>query len=184
MRALTDPESTSDMLKRAQNLINPDFKKSSSALYPGEGYDSRIADKFVCRLPDDIHSQITIQAAHQLLSANAWLVTAVLEKLDPEARQDAMISSLQIALSQVNPEFDLANRPRMPSVRIIDRSIANKFVVRMPMGMRDAVAACAKDLSMSMNSWLVLACAEKINRYQWHEALLNELIAANVHRRN
>lgn len=54
---------------------------------------------------------------------------------------------------------------------------ADKFVVRMPDGMRPEVETRAADEFISMNSFVVQAIAEKLDREKRKDLLLNALAA-------
>lgn len=56
--------------------------------------------------------------------------------------------------------------------------IADKFVVRLPEGVRDNVQAEAQQAHMSMNNWIVVAIEEKLARAERQELLLDALEAA------
>lgn len=56
--------------------------------------------------------------------------------------------------------------------------IADKFVVRLPEGIRDNVQAEAQQAHMSMNNWIVVAIEEKLARAERQELLLDALEAA------
>lgn len=56
---------------------------------------------------------------------------------------------------------------------------ADKFVVRLPDGMRDQVAAAATADDRSMNSLIVKALREYLDMQQRQQVLLGALILAN-----
>lgn len=53
-----------------------------------------------------------------------------------------------------------------------DSRTADKFVVRFPDGMRDQVAAAAGEVFTSMNTFVVQAVAEKLDRDKLQEIAL------------
>lgn len=55
---------------------------------------------------------------------------------------------------------------------------ADKFVIRYPEGMRERVAEAAFDGYMSMNSYVIQAVAEKLDRDKRQELLIDVLVAA------
>ncbi|QXI49132.1 Arc family DNA-binding protein [Pseudomonas anuradhapurensis] len=56
---------------------------------------------------------------------------------------------------------------------------ADKFVVRLPDGMRDQVASAADADDRSMNSLIVKAIREYLNMQQRQQVLLSALVMAN-----
>lgn len=56
---------------------------------------------------------------------------------------------------------------------------ADKFVVRLPDGMRDQVASSADADDRSMNSLIVKAIREYLNMQQRQQVLLSALVMAN-----
>ncbi len=65
-----------------------------------------------------------------------------------------------------------------PNMIKTDSRTADKFVVRLPDGMRDKVDFAAWNANMSMNSFIVTAIAEKLDRDQRQKVLLDALIVA------
>lgn len=59
-----------------------------------------------------------------------------------------------------------------------DSRTADKFVVRFPDGMRDQVAAAAGEVFTSMNTFVVQAVAEKLDRDKLQEIALLVLARA------
>lgn len=59
-----------------------------------------------------------------------------------------------------------------------DSRTADKFVIRMPDGMRNKVDLAAWNLYMSMNSFVIQAIAEKLDRDERQKVLLDILTAA------
>jgi hypothetical protein len=59
-----------------------------------------------------------------------------------------------------------------------DSRTADKFVIRLPEGMRAKMDLAAWNLYMSMNSFVITAIAEKLDRDQRQELLLDALVAA------
>lgn len=59
---------------------------------------SRITDKFVVRLPEGVHQQISEQAAENYQSMNGWIVQAVKEKLERAQREELLLDALQAAV--------------------------------------------------------------------------------------
>ena len=55
---------------------------------------------------------------------------------------------------------------------------ADKFVVRFPDGMRDQVAAAAGEVFTSMNTFVIQAIAEKLDRDKRQDLLLDALAFA------
>lgn len=55
---------------------------------------------------------------------------------------------------------------------------ADKFVVRLPEGVRDLVEASSWQLNMSMNTWVLQAITEKLDRDKRQELLLDALVEA------
>lgn len=68
---------------------------------------SRVADKFVVRLPDGVRLQVTKIARTEHTSMNSWIVRAIEEKLARETAagtfQDA-IDAIEIALRTLKAE--------------------------------------------------------------------------------
>lgn len=62
-------------------------------------YNSRIADKFVVRLPEGTRAQITNMAGQQHISMNSWIVQAVEEKLARAERQELLLDALEAAVN-------------------------------------------------------------------------------------
>ncbi|WP_028698178.1 MULTISPECIES: CopG family ribbon-helix-helix protein [Pseudomonas putida group] len=60
-----------------------------------------------------------------------------------------------------------------------DSRTADKFVVRLPDGMRDQVNAAATADDRSMNSLIVKAIREYLDLQQHQQALLGALVLAN-----
>lgn len=59
-----------------------------------------------------------------------------------------------------------------------DSRTADKFVVRFPDGMRDQVAAAAGEVFTSMNTFVIQAIAEKLDRDKLQEIALLVLARA------
>jgi hypothetical protein len=59
-----------------------------------------------------------------------------------------------------------------------DSRTADKFVIRLPNGMRDKVDYASWNAYMSMNSFIVTAIAEKLDRDQQQQILLAVLVEA------
>ena len=59
-----------------------------------------------------------------------------------------------------------------------DSRTADKFIVRFPDGMRDQVAAAAGEVFTSMNTFVVQAVAEKLDRDKLQEIALIVLARA------
>ena len=59
-----------------------------------------------------------------------------------------------------------------------DSRTADKFVVRFPDGMRDQVAAAAGEVFTSMNTFVIQAIAEKLDRDKLQEIALIVLARA------
>ena len=59
-----------------------------------------------------------------------------------------------------------------------DSRTADKFVVRFPDGMRDQVAAAAGEVFTSMNTFVIQAVAEKLDRDKLQEIALIVLARA------
>ncbi len=59
-----------------------------------------------------------------------------------------------------------------------DSRTADKFVIRYPEGMRALVSQASFDGYMSMNTYVIQAIAEKLDRDKRQELLLDVLVAA------
>lgn len=66
-------------------------------------YDSRTADKFVVRLPDDMRSDVEALAAFEDRSMNSVIVQAIQNHLDSNRRQELMLDALAEALERAAP---------------------------------------------------------------------------------
>ena len=66
-------------------------------------YDSRTADKFVVRLPDDMRSDVEALAAFEDRSMNSVIVQAIRNHLDSNRRQELMLDALADALERAVP---------------------------------------------------------------------------------
>lgn len=55
---------------------------------------------------------------------------------------------------------------------------ADKFVVRMPDGMRDSVDSAASEQHIRMNTFIVQAISEKLDREQRAKVAVDTLVAA------
>lgn len=66
-------------------------------------YDSRIADKFVVRMPSGIRQQVDEHARAVHISMNSFIVQAIKEKLDRENRQQLMLDALALAVRAQQP---------------------------------------------------------------------------------
>ncbi|SFW77514.1 CopG family ribbon-helix-helix protein [Pseudomonas sp. NFACC04-2] len=60
-------------------------------------YDSRTADKFVVRLPDDMRSDVEALAAFEDRSMNSVIVQAIRNHLDFNRRQELLLDALRDA---------------------------------------------------------------------------------------
>jgi predicted transcriptional regulator len=60
-------------------------------------YNSRTADKFMIRLPDDMRAQVEAAAGKQFTSMNTFIVQAIAEKLDHDKRQELLLDALAFA---------------------------------------------------------------------------------------
>lgn len=69
----------------------------------GTTYDSRIADKFVVRMPNGIRQQVDGHATAAHISMNSFIVQAIEEKLDVENRQQLMLDALVLATQTKQP---------------------------------------------------------------------------------
>lgn len=72
--------------------------------------DSRLADKFVIRLPDGMRDQIKAEASRAFISMNPWIVQAIAEKLDRDKRANVAVDALveqsgraKVASSELRP---------------------------------------------------------------------------------
>lgn len=61
-------------------------------------YNSRTADKFVVRMPDDMRAKVEAASGEQHISMNTFLVQAIEDKLDGYGRIRAMIDALTARL--------------------------------------------------------------------------------------
>lgn len=66
-------------------------------------YDSRTADKFVVRLPDDMRSDVEALAAFEDRSMNSVIVQAIRNHLDSNRRRELMLDALADALERAVP---------------------------------------------------------------------------------
>lgn len=73
--------------------------------------DSRLADKFVVRLPDGIRDQIATQAKRGHQSMNAWICQAVEEKLARDKPKSTfnVEETMQLAMSAMDQLMTDAN---------------------------------------------------------------------------
>lgn len=60
-------------------------------------YDSRTADKFVVRLPDDMRADVEALAAFEDRSMNSVIVQAIRNHLDFNRRQELLLDALRDA---------------------------------------------------------------------------------------
>lgn len=72
-------------------------------------YDSRTADKFVVRLPDDMRSDVEALAAFEDRSMNSVIVQAIRNHLDCNRRQGLMLDALADALERAIPRQNKAD---------------------------------------------------------------------------
>ncbi|WP_064106999.1 CopG family ribbon-helix-helix protein [Pseudomonas fluorescens] len=66
-------------------------------------YDSRNADKFVVRLPDDMRADVEALAVIEDRSMNSVIVQAIRNHLDCNRRQELMLDALTDALERAVP---------------------------------------------------------------------------------
>jgi predicted transcriptional regulator len=64
-------------------------------------HDSRLADKFVVRLPDGLREQVDQHAAEVHTSMNSVFVLAVKQYLDGQQRQQLLLDALAQAAEKV-----------------------------------------------------------------------------------
>lgn len=65
-------------------------------------YNSRVADKFVCRFPDGMRETVEGLAADQHTSMNTFIVQAVEEKIARGVRQELLLDSLEKTVARGN----------------------------------------------------------------------------------
>lgn len=66
-------------------------------------YDSRTADKFVVRLPDDMRADVEALAVFEDRSMNSVIVQAIRNHLDCNRRQALILDALADALERAAP---------------------------------------------------------------------------------
>jgi len=59
---------------------------------------SRLADKFVVRLPPDMRFNVETAAGEQFCSMNTFIVQAISEKLDRDCKQQLLLDALSAYL--------------------------------------------------------------------------------------
>ncbi|MBS3183720.1 Arc family DNA-binding protein [Pseudomonas sp. PCH44] len=69
-------------------------------------YGSRVADKFVVRLPDGMREQVTIAADADDRSMNSLIVKAIREYLDRNKRANALLDALTLAAMTQGAQHD------------------------------------------------------------------------------
>ncbi|MBD1601154.1 Arc family DNA-binding protein [Pseudomonas typographi] len=62
------------------------------------GYNSRLADKFVVRFPDNVRQMVEQQALDSGRSMNSVMVEAIKEYLNGRQRKAALLDALEAAL--------------------------------------------------------------------------------------
>ncbi|WP_335944484.1 Arc family DNA-binding protein [Pseudomonas sp. G166] len=91
-------------------------------------YDSRTADKFVVRLPDDMRSNVEALAAFEDRSMNSVIVQAIRNHLDGHRRQGLMLDALADALDRVAPGQERNNPYTDPRDLFIKANPVDSFV--------------------------------------------------------
>lgn len=66
-------------------------------------FNSRIADKFVVRMPDGMRESVEKSANQVLTSMNTFIVQAVADKLDLDNRQQVLLDALVLAARVKQP---------------------------------------------------------------------------------
>lgn len=67
-------------------------------------YSSRVADKFVCRLPDGMRDTVEALAVEQHTSMNTFIIQAIEEKIARGVRQEMLLDALQQRLQMLSPD--------------------------------------------------------------------------------
>ncbi|WP_317246686.1 MULTISPECIES: CopG family ribbon-helix-helix protein [Pseudomonas chlororaphis group] len=67
-------------------------------------YDSRLADKFVVRLPDGMRSQVEAAADSADRSMNSVFIQALRQYLDNQNRQELLLEALAASVSTGQPK--------------------------------------------------------------------------------
>jgi len=75
-------------------------------------YDSRTADKFVVRLPDDMRADVEALAVFEDRSMNSVIVQAIRNHLDSNRRQELMLDALADALERAASRNNSNTDPR------------------------------------------------------------------------
>jgi len=70
-------------------------------------YNSRNADKFVVRMPDDMRDQMHRAANQEFISMNTFVIQAIAEKLDRDKLQEIALLVLARAAQQVTQPTEL-----------------------------------------------------------------------------
>lgn len=62
--------------------------------------NSRTADKFVIRLPEGVRDAVNDKAMKAFMSMNAFIIQAIVEKLDRSKRQELLLDALAEAVER------------------------------------------------------------------------------------
>ncbi|WP_214510520.1 CopG family ribbon-helix-helix protein [Pseudomonas brassicacearum] len=90
-------------------------------------YDSRTADKFVVRLPDDMRADVEALAVFEDRSMNSVIVQAIRNHLDCNRRQELMLDALADALEQAVPGQERNNPGTDPRDLFINANPVDSF---------------------------------------------------------
>lgn len=91
-------------------------------------YDSRTADKFVVRLPDDMRSDVEALALFEDRSMNSVIVQAIRNHLDCNRRQELMLDALAAGLERAVPVQERNNPDTDPHDLITKANPVGSFV--------------------------------------------------------
>jgi predicted transcriptional regulator len=79
-----------------------EHRLSTPASASAKPTNSREADKFVIRLPDDLRPRMKAAAEESASSMNSLIVRAVRQYLDGQEQQQLLLDALGLALSKAN----------------------------------------------------------------------------------
>ena len=80
-------------------------------------YNSRNADKFVVRMPEDMRLQMQRAANKQFSSMNTFIVQALAEKLDRDNRQELLLDALAFAATSQHIHIRQVTHPLISTDR-------------------------------------------------------------------
>ncbi|MPQ69361.1 Arc family DNA-binding protein [Pseudomonas sp. MWU12-2323] len=144
--------------------------------------DSRTADKFVIRGYAELFTELNGIGLHQGRSSNSEMVAAILDALSGHQRSNALLHILKSHIGESIAERVLTE---LPDFDLGACKTPQKFVIRFPMQVRDAIrdgvaTAIASEQSTgpySMNGWVLNALVGWVKFQRQQYALLSAAMA-------